>query len=1079
MTMETTMADKTDSSKHQKKDDQNETRVPSNGIMIHELKERVKELNCFYRITKIIRNSKLSIDEALQEIVKVIPPAWQYPDGTCVRICLEGREFKTDNFQDTAWKLDSQIIVDEKKIGVLEIYYLEEYPPANEGPFLTEERKLIDAIADLLSKFIEERRIKEELERQRQKLDYVEKMMKAEGDLSGKLRDHEKKQDWEVILDLLAKTDPRTLLRLTRKMAYHLYRLENEKITNLLNKIYPDDSDSAAVNWRGVNLPNPREDLTTFLSIQKQVFEIAKESIPADVISTLFANWMKQDKARPLLLMSQKSGIPLVEIAAELSRFFEQEDIDTNISPEDKMSIKTALIRRFFTERLEYVNVAKNTFDLKDFVSIIEHLIGPAQGAGKLGGKASGVLLAEKLIKEEMKTNPVLANINFPMSWYIASDTVLSFIHYNDLDEVSHVKYLDPLEIRQEQPFLEQIFKNATFPFEIAEGLRRIIREFKDKPVIVRSSSLLEDNFGYAFSGKYKSLFVPNMGTEEERLKALMNAITEVYASTFSPDPIEYRRERGLLDFNEEMGILIQEVVGTQMGPYFMPSFAGVAFSRNEFRWSPRITREDGMIRIVPGLGTRAVDRVGNDYPILISPKRPNLLVNTLVEERVKYSPRFMDVINTETGMIETVDAVDLMKKYFDEFPRIKDIISIHDHGRLTNASSILMNPDDADFVVTFQHLFEKTDFLEKMKQILNLLEQKIGVPVDVEFASNGDKLYILQCRPQSQSQGIERKPIPKDIPEDRKLFFTKKYVTTGTIDNIEYIVYVVPEEYTNLDKREQMQKVAKIISELNIRLPRRKFILIGPGRWGSRGDIKLGVPVRYGDINNTTLIVEIAREKEGYTPELSFGTHFFQDLVESNIRYLPLYPGQEDNLFNESSLLNTENQLSKIVQGYKNYEDVVKVIHVSDLLPGGTLSVIMDGEANEALAYLKPADHLTWRTMKIDEITQALDPELYGIQGMYLIGSTKDGSAGPTSDIDLLVHFKGTDEQKDKLMAWFDEWGKKLAKENKERTGYDTEGLLDVHIITDEDIRRKSSWASHITSPYQTVRKLTLKKEI
>jgi pyruvate,water dikinase len=1078
MTTEITMTDKSDQTKHLKKDDQNEPRIPSNGIMIHELKERVKELNCFYRITKIIRNSKLSIDEALQEIVKVIPPAWQYPESTCVRICLEGREFKTDNFQDTAWKLDSEIIVDEKKIGVLEIFYLEEYAPANEGPFLTEERKLIDAIADLLSKFIEERRIKEELERQRQKLDYVEKMMKAEGDVSGKLKSEEKKQDWEVILDLLAKTDPRTLLRLTRKMAYHLYRLQNEKITNLLNKIYPDDSDSAAVNWRGVNLPNPKEDLETFLSIQKQVFEIAKESIPADVISTLFANWMKQDKARPLLLMSQKSGIPLVEIAAELNRFFEQEDMETNISPEDKMSIKTALIRRFFAERLEYVNVAKNTFELNDFVTIIEHLVGPAQGAGKLGGKASGVLLAEKLIKEEMKTNPVLSDINFPMSWYITSDTVLSFIHYNDLDEVSHVKYLDPLEIRQEQPFLEQIFKNATFPFEIAEGLRRIIREFKDKPVIVRSSSLLEDNFGYAFSGKYKSLFVPNIGTEKERLKALMNAVTEVYASTFSPDPIEYRRERGLLDFNEEMGILIQEVVGTQIGPYFMPSFAGVAFSRNEFRWSPRIQREDGMIRIVPGLGTRAVDRVGNDYPILISPKRPNLLVNTLVEERVKYSPRFMDVINTETGMIETVDAVELMKKYFDEFPRITDILSIHDQGRLKNASNVLLNPKDADFVVTFQHLFEKTDFLEKMRQILNLLEQKIGVPVDVEFASNGDKLYILQCRPQSQAQGIERKPIPKDIPEDRKLFFTKKYVTTGAIENIEYIVYVVPEEYTNLDKREQMQKVAKIISELNLRLPRRKFILIGPGRWGSRGDIKLGVPIKYGDINNTTLMVEIAREKEGYTPELSFGTHFFQDLVESNIRYLPLYPGQDDNLFNESSLLNTENRLSKILQGYKNYEDVVKVIHVSDLLPGGTLSIIMDGEANEALAYLKPADHLTWRTMKIDEITQAIDPELYGIQGMYLIGSTKDGSAGPTSDIDLLVHFKGTDEQKDKLMAWFDEWGKKLAKENKERTGYDTDGLLDVHIITDEDIRKKSSWASHITSPYQTVRKLTLKKE-
>ncbi|HIH29196.1 MAG TPA: pyruvate, phosphate dikinase [Thermoplasmata archaeon] len=1077
--METTMADKTDFTKYQKKDDQNTAGIAPNGTMIHELKERVKELNCFYRITKIIRNSKLSVDEALQEIVKVIPPAWQYPEITCVRIYLEGREFKTDNFQQTNWKLDSNIIVDEKIIGVLEVFYLEEQSQANEGPFLTEERKLIDAIADLLSKFIEERRIKEELERQRQKLDYVEKMMKAEGEPLAKIRSDEKKQDWEVILDLLAKTDPRTLLRLTRKMAYHLYRMENEKITTLLNKITPVDNDSAAVNWRSVNMSTPREDLETFLSIQKQVFEIAKESIPADVISTLFANWMMQDKARPLLLMSQKTGIPLVEIAAELNRFFDQEDVETAISLEDLMSIKTALIRRFFAERLEYVNVAKTAFELKDFLGIVDHIVGPAQGAGKLGGKASGVLLAEKLIREEMKRNPVLKNINFPISWYITSDTILSFIHYNDLDEVSHVKYLDPLEIRQEQPFLEQMFKSSTFPFEIVEGLRKIIRDFKDKPVIVRSSSLLEDNFGYAFSGKYKSLFVPNIGTEEQRICSLMNAIMEVYASTFGPDPIEYRRERGLLDFNEEMGILIQEVVGTQVGPYFMPTFAGVAFSRNEFRWSPRITREDGMVRIVPGLGTRAVDRVGNDYPILISPKRPNLLVNTLVEERVKYSPRFMDVINTETGMIETVDAVQVFKKYFDDLPKINDVISVHDHGRLINASNILMDIENADIVITFQHLFEKTEFLEQIKQILGLLEEKIGVPVDVEFASSGNQLYILQCRPQSQSQGIERKPVPKDIPEDRKLFFTKRYVTTGNIENIEYIVYVVPEEYTNLSKREQMQRVAKIISELNVKLPRRKFILIGPGRWGSRGDIKLGVPIRYGDINNSTLIVEIAKEKEGYIPELSFGTHFFQDLVESNIRYLPLYPGQEDNLFNEQILFDMENKLSKVLQGYKNFESVVKVISISDMLPGGTLSVIMDGEANEALAYIKPADHLTWRTMKIEEIAQALDPDLYGIQGIYLIGSTKDGSAGPTSDIDLLVHFKGTEEQKDKLMAWFDEWGKKLAKENKERTGFDTDALLDVHIITDEDIKKKSSWASHITSPYQTVRKITLKKGI
>ena len=184
------------------------------------------------------------------------------------------------------------------------------------------------------------------------------------------------------------------------------------------------------------------------------------------------------------------------------------------------------------------------------------------------------------------------------------------------------------------------------------------------------------------------------------------------------------------------------------------------------------------------------------------------------------------------------------------------------------------------------------------------------------------------------------------------------------------------------------------------------------------------------------------------------------------------------EDLFNEQILLELENKLSEFLPACINFGDVVRVIKISDIIPGGTLSVIMDGEAKEALAYFKPADHLTWRTQKIDEIAQTLDPKLYGIQAMYLIGSTKDGSAGPTSDIDLLVHFKGSEEQKDKLMAWFKEWGKKLAKENKERTGFITDELLDVHIITDDDIKKKSSWASHITSPYQSVRKIELKKE-
>ena len=147
------------------------------------------------------------------------------------------------------------------------------------------------------------------------------------------------------------------------------------------------------------------------------------------------------------------------------------------------------------------------------------------------------------------------------------------------------------------------------------KGLAVALDDIGDKPLIVRSSSLLEDRIGSAFSGKYKSLFLANRGSKRDRLAAVCDAVAEVYASTFSPDPIEYRAERGLLDLHEEMGIMIQEVVGTQVGRYYLPAFGGVAFSNNEFRWSPRISREDGLVRLVPGLGTRAVDRLERRLP--------------------------------------------------------------------------------------------------------------------------------------------------------------------------------------------------------------------------------------------------------------------------------------------------------------------------------------------------------------------------------------------------------------------------------------------------------------------------------
>ncbi len=1029
---------------------------------VDELKERAKELNCLYGISEIVHDMSMPLKESMQKIVELIPPAMFHPDISSARIALDGLEFATGDFTETTWNLKSTIKVEGKEIGFLQVAYGEERDDMDEGPFLKDEKRLLNAITDLLGRHMYERGIRGET--------LKEEVLERRGS-PGKVSE---RGEWEVILDLLMKTDPRTLLRITRKMVYHLYRNHSKEISPLMQSVCPIERGPGVPQWCGINMPNPRQDMESLRRIQEGVFEIARDSIPSQEMSELFRRWLREDKARPLLLSSQRIGIPLVEITDELNRFYESYGGERSLAYEDSMAIRTSLINRFLSDRIKFINIAKKYITPDDFVPLLKRVVGPAQGAGKLGGKSSGIFLAQKIIEDELKCTDMDNGIAFARSWYLTSDTMMDLIQYNDMDDLVHLKYLDPKEIQQELPIMELLFKNAVFSAEILEGLRRIVRDLEGTPVIVRSSSLLEDSFGAAFSGKYKSLFIANIGSEEERLSALMDAIAEVYASTLAPDPIEYRRERGLLDVNEQMGILIQEVVGNRIGPYYIPAYAGVSFNRNEFQWSPRIRREDGIVRLVAGLGTRAVDRVGDDYPILISPKRPELRVNTLVEERVRYSQHYMDVINMETGVLETVDTSEMFRKYHDEYPGINHIVSIYKDGQLT-PPSVLTDMSSSDIIVTFDKLLDKGDFIPRMRWVMELLEEKLGIPVDIEFASDGEKLYILQCRPQSQSREMERRPIPKDIPEETKIFTASRYVTTGHIDNIRYVVYVEPRGYESLESREEMYKVAKVVGELNVTLPHRRFILMGPGRWGSRGDIKLGVPIIYRDINNTSLLVEIARERGGYVPELSFGTHFFQDLVEADIKYLPLYPDEKENIFNENFFGKSPNRLAEILPERKDMEHVIRVIDINQIPGSGSMSVVMDGETNKALGYIKPPDHWEWRWEKVNDIAGDLDAETYGVEALYLLGSTKDCTAGPSSDIDLLVHFNGTPHQKERLMSWFLERDRQLTAENEERTGRKTHKLLDIHIVTDNDIQEKTSWACHIDNPYGGARKIPL----
>ncbi|MEJ5165682.1 MAG: PEP/pyruvate-binding domain-containing protein [Thermoanaerobaculia bacterium] len=760
------------------------------------------------------------------------------------------------------------------------------------------------------------------------------------------------KEEWKVIIELLEKVDINLLYRLARRMFYYLYSREGTKVEELL-KCLQNSTDYDEERELYANIPNPKVDPQNLLKFSEFIFQNARQYLPSDEISKLLSLWMAQERTRFLSIITENPNATLQEVKEALDRFDKMTKTENPLSEDERVAIRVGLARRFLSNNLPFIRVSKQYITIQDFYNLSKFIAGSGKGTGKIGGKSAGMLLGYHILKKESEKKEILKSIKVPRSWFITSDSIMEFIHHNALEEITSLKYQETDGIKAGFPFLQQLFKNSYFPPEIIEQLGKILDEIGEKPIIVRSSSLLEDSFGAAFSGKYKSLFLANRGTKKQKLDALLDAISEIYASVFSPDPIIYRKERGLLDFNEEMAILIQEVVGRQIGNYYFPLFAGVAFGYNEFRWSPRIEKKDGMVRIVFGLGTRAVDRVGDDYPILISPGKPNLRVNVHPDDIIRYSQKKMDLINLEKGTLETVEAAEVIKKFGNQIPNISNVLSIFDGTSLKIPYGALFDPQNSECFITFQGLFEKTNFLKLIYEILKTLECVLGYPPDVEFACDGEDIYFLQCRPQAMGTREEIVSLPSNVEKERVLFYTDRFVTSGLLKGIEWIVYVDPKEYSEIQDINHIKEIVSLISYLNDSLPRRKFLLIGPGRWGSRGDIKLGVPVKYSDINNTAMLVELSFNKGEYSPELSFGTHFFQDLIEADIRYLPIFQEGESK-FNDKLFSKGDNKLEKIMEKYAFLKDVIKIYHTKEILPNSTLSVYMDGREDKAIALLE-----------------------------------------------------------------------------------------------------------------------------
>jgi len=572
--------------------------------------------------------------------------------------------------------------------------------------------------------------------------------------------------------------------------------------------------------------------------------------------------------------------------------------------------------------------LARDYFTLEDLLDIKDRLI----GTGFIGGKSVGMLLARNILRRDRDFNWP-RHLELHDSFYIGSDVFYSYIVQNGWWKIlMSQKTKDGYFASAGE--LQAKMLRGVFPEEVKEQFQLMLEYFGQSPIIVRSSSLLEDAFGNAFAGKYESFFCVNQGTPEQRYEALEEAVRRIFASTMNEDALAYRLQRGLDQHDEQMALLVQRVSGSYRRHYFFPEVAGVGLSYNTFVWKQGMDPRAGMLRIVFGLGTRAVNRVENDYPRIVALDDPLVKPHGGLADIRRFSQHDVDVLNLEDNRFHSLP---LSQVIGEELDARLDLVGVRDTEaaeRLRATGRYAPDP----WVLTFDEFMTATPFAEIMSRMLKTLEEVYQYPVDIEFTANFNaegrlQVNLLQCRPfQTKGQNI-RVDIPAKIKKQRLLLRQEGNFMGGSVSQpLARIIYVDPQGYTRLSLSEKYD-VARLVGRLNKLIEEREetpTVLFGPGRWGTTTPA-MGVPVTFSEINNIVAIAEIAYQDGSLIPDLSFGTHFFQDLVEMDIFYMAIYPDRKEVFFNREWLAGMTNLLPELVPRDKQYAEVIRVYDVRD----------------------------------------------------------------------------------------------------------------------------------------------------
>jgi len=607
------------------------------------------------------------------------------------------------------------------------------------------------------------------------------------------------------------------------------------------------------------------------------------------------------------------------------------------------------LLKMVISRNERMLELAGRYLTIEDLLAVRRRMI----GTGLLGGKAAGLLVARAILRH---SSPRWQEILEPHdSFFVGCDVFYSYLVGNGCWRLRQKQrdaagFLDGVERAQEQML------SGSFPEFVRDQFSEMLDYFGQAPIVVRSSSLLEDSFGNAFSGKYESVFCANQGSPQERLEAFLAAVRHIYASAMGRDALLYRAQRGLLDRDEQMALLVQRVSGATHGRLFFPQVAGVGLSYNPFAWSDRIDPEAGVLRLVFGLGTRAVRRSDDDYTRIVALNAPERRPETTSSEARGYAQWRVDVLDLEKKAHCSRSFEEVVKSCGEGAIQM---VAWRDPelARRARETGRAVFP----WVLTFQKLLSETRFVADMRELLQTLERAYDYPVDVEFTANffpdgGYRINLVQCRPFQVKGGGSMVALPETVSAGDLVLRTEgPVIGAGIAAAVGRLIYVVPSVYGSLPHSGRYS-VARLIGRLTHLEPPPEgaLLLAGPGRWGT-AEPSLGVPVSFAEISRVSALCEIVEMREGLVPDVSLGTHFFNDLVEMQVLYLALTPGREGNVINSGLLEQAPNQLPRLLPEEAAWAQAVRVIDPARIPGGRALRLHADALRQQAVCYFDP----------------------------------------------------------------------------------------------------------------------------